>query len=213
MVEQVLAVGLFGGLRLSGRKGKDSAMARQYFKRWWVVALASLVLLVGGLVVILSPGEAVSTLGSVIGVVFVAYGILLVACALATIRIGYDWGVLAFASLWALALGVPLLIDPRDSASALASVIGAVLLVGSALQVISAAALRDGVFGRGRELLRGVLGLALGAVLVAYPSVALEALAALVGAWMLGSGALLLLSALALAGYGRVRIGVPRESI
>ncbi|MER3454854.1 MAG: hypothetical protein C4318_06835 [Acidimicrobiia bacterium] len=179
-------------------------MSRPKHDRWWILMLASLGLTAGGLVLIFWPSEDARVLGRAIGIVFAANGILFAISAFSVIRLGYDWAVLAFEAIWMLSLGLPLWIDPSGSATALASVTGAVLFLGSAIQVLLVAALKNELFGPDRELLEGMLGLVLGAAMLRYPTIGVRGVATLTGIWMLGSGVLVGITALVLAGFGNL---------
>lgn len=183
---------------------ESETSTRRTLDLWWIPAIAGVVLLSGGTAVILWPGITVRVAARGIGLVLTASGTALVLSALAALRVGYDWAVLGFEALWAFALGIPLLLVPETSVRALALVVGVLLLIGGSLGIVSAATLAGHLFGPGRYLLRGLVGLTLGGFLILFPGTSITSVTVVAGAWMLAVGVLLLLQAFALAGYGNV---------
>lgn len=169
---------------------------------WWVPAVAGIVLLTGGIALTLWPATTVTAGARALGLVLTVGGIALALSSLASLGIGHDWAVLAYEAIWVLALGIPLLLVPQTSARALALVVGVLFLLGGSLEIIAAATLSGYLFGRSGYMLRGLAGTVLGGLLIFLPGSSIAAVAVVAGAWMAAAGSLLLLFALALAGFG-----------
>jgi uncharacterized membrane protein HdeD (DUF308 family) len=176
--------------------------ARSRLDMWWIPATAAIFMVAGGIAIILWPEISVRLAARSIGLILVVSGSILALSALFNLRVGYDWAVESFEALWALALGIPLLAYPETSVRALALVIGVLLSIGGLIKILSTAVLSGHIAFPGRYLLRGFAALALGGLLVFLPGASVTTVTIAVGAWMIVSGVLIIISALVLAGFG-----------
>lgn len=106
-----------------------------------LIAIAGTILLIAGVAALRNPGGTVSVLAIIIGVVWIASGVLEVIAALAGATRHLLWHV--FLGLLSLAAGIIVLANPAISIATLAWVTGLYFVIMGVVLVIQAFALRS----------------------------------------------------------------------
>jgi uncharacterized membrane protein HdeD (DUF308 family) len=143
---------------------------------WWATVLVGFALVALGLWLLTNLYESVTVLALLVGVSLVAGGLLEVVVAT---KAGVGWAGWVAGGLLVIA-GVVVLAWPDITLWALAVAAGLALMAGGALHALWALSLPRGT-DRTVQIVVGVLGVVLGAVVVAWPDATLVVLAILMG--------------------------------
>jgi uncharacterized membrane protein HdeD (DUF308 family) len=181
-------------------------------RNWWAVALRGLAGMLFGIITFVSPGISLAALVLLFGAYAFADGVLSIVSAVR--RRGADrWWHLLLQGIVGVGAGVVTLLLPGITALALLFVIAAWALVGGALQVAAAIRLRKVITGEWLLALSGVLSIALGVLLVAFPGPGALALVIWIGAYAFVFGILLLVLGFRLRGLRSPRAHQPAHSV
>jgi uncharacterized membrane protein HdeD (DUF308 family) len=181
-------------------------------RNWWAVALRGLAGILFGIITFVSPAISLAALVLLFGAYAFADGVLSVVSAVR--RRGADrWWLLLLQGIVGIAAGVVTWLWPGITAITLLFVIAAWALAGGALQVAAAIRLRKVITGEWLLALSGVLSIALGVLLVAFPGPGALALVIWIGAYAFVFGILLMVLGFKLRGLRSPRAHQPAHSV
>ena len=181
-------------------------------QNWWVLALRGVVGILFGIITFVWPGISLAALVFLYGAYAFADGVLAIVTAVR--RRGADrWWLLLLQGIVGIGAGVVTWLWPGITALALLAIIAAWALMGGALQVAAAIRLRKVITGEWLLVLSGVLSIALGILLVAFPGPGALALVIWIGAYAFVFGILLLVLGFRLRGLRSPRAHQPAHSV
>jgi uncharacterized membrane protein HdeD (DUF308 family) len=181
-------------------------------RNWWAVALRGLAGILFGILTFAWPGISLAALVLLFGAYAFADGVLLIVSAVR--RRGADrWWVLLLQGIVGIGAGVVTWLWPGITALALVAIIATWALIGGALQVAAAIRLRKVIRGEWLMALGGVLSIALGVLLIAFPGPGALALVIWIGAYAFVFGILLLVLGVRLRGLRAPGVHQPAHSI
>jgi uncharacterized membrane protein HdeD (DUF308 family) len=181
-------------------------------RNWWAVALRGLAGILFGIITFVSPAISLAALVLLFGAYAFADGVLSIVSAVR--RRGADrWWLLLLQGIVGIAAGVVTWLWPGITAITLLFVIAAWALAGGALQVAAAIRLRKVITGEWLLALSGVLSIALGVLLVAFPGPGALALVIWIGAYAFVFGILLMVLGFKLRGLRSPRAHQPAHSV
>src|SRR3954470_13742943 len=181
-------------------------------QNWWAVALRGLAVILFAIITFVSPAISLAALVLLFGAYAFADGVLSIVSAVR--RRGADrWWVLLFQGVVGIGAGVITLLLPGITALALLFVVAAWALVTGALQIAAAIRLRKVMSGEWLMALGGILSIALGVLLIAFPGPGALALGIWIGAYAFVFGILLLVLGFRLRGLRSPRAHQPAHSV
>jgi uncharacterized membrane protein HdeD (DUF308 family) len=181
-------------------------------QNWWAVALRGLAGILFAVITFVSPAISLAALVLLFGAYAFADGVLSIVSAVR--RRGADrWWVLLLQGVVGIGAGVITLLLPGITALALLFVVAAWALVTGALQIAAAIRLRKVMSGEWLMALGGILSIALGVLLIAFPGPGALALVIWIGAYAFVFGILLLVLGFRLRGLRSPRAHQPAHSV
>ncbi len=112
----------------------------QFAKLWWIELLLGIVWIIVSLVILQFEGASVTTIGVILGIIFLAAGIQ--QFFLAYIAEGWKWLWVVFGVLFIIC-GIVALAYPKETFASLADMLGFLFLVFGAFWIIEAFMVRD----------------------------------------------------------------------
>jgi uncharacterized membrane protein HdeD (DUF308 family) len=173
-------------------------LVRTIAKAWWLGLIVGLITLAGGIVLVVYPGPTLTVIALLVGIELLIGGVFLIVGALGQSAGSRAWGVLG-GSLAVIA-GVIVLRHPSGSILVVALAVGIYLILSGVLRLVGATESRE---GRGWLLFAALIDLALGIVIVSWPSFGITTLAIVLGIVLIVRGLALVVIALALRAAGR----------
>jgi uncharacterized membrane protein HdeD (DUF308 family) len=143
----------FGGFSMGGT-AQDRESARVLSAMWWLSLIAGVAWIVIALVILQFDGASVTTVGVLIGLMFLLAGMQELVMAAAAESLRWLWGLFG---LLFLICGVLALISPENTFAALADVLGFLFLVVGVFWTMRAFIMRDIDPLWGVGLLAGIL--------------------------------------------------------
>ncbi len=170
-------------------------------RNWWLLLLRGICAILFGVFAFAWPGVTLLSLVLVFGAYALADGILALAAAVAGGAPAPRWW-LAVAGLSGIAFGILTFFWPGMTALLLVSFIAAWSIVTGVMQVVGAIRLRRAIDNEVLLITSGVLSVALGVVLIAWPGLGAVAVLLVIGAYAVLYGVLLVSLALRLRRLG-----------
>jgi len=169
-----------------GSGGADAEEVLSAVGRSWIWALAgSLVTLAAGIMVLAWPEETARVFAIVIGVQFIAVGVVRLVMAIGSEHSRHGAGVLpVIFSLLSILAGVLCLRHQLQTVTVLALIVGALWLIGGVLMIYTSISERSTPH-RGARVAIGGLTLVAGILVLGYPTESVIALARLIGLWLI----------------------------
>ncbi len=152
------------------------AEVKQLTAGWWLVALAGILSVVVGVILLFKPGNSLAALAVIVGVFLLIDGILELVSSI--LRRTPNRGMVALLGVLSAVVGVLLIRHPISGVAAVALLIGIWLI---AVGVIRFATAFETYEHRGWQAFAGILELIAGILIVADPSIGYTTLAILVG--------------------------------
>lgn len=168
-----------------------------FAREWPVMFVVGLITLGLGIVVISWPQETLTVISVLIGLQVLIYGVyrLVTAFAHDTISPGFT----AFVGVVGIVAGVVVLRHPFQTVAVLAVVLGVVWIIGGSIELLSAIA--DSTLDRrGLLAVGGLLSIAAGVVVVAWPAPTVTVVAWISGLYLIVFGLFICVTAFQLRG-------------
>jgi uncharacterized membrane protein HdeD (DUF308 family) len=179
----------------------DGVEALDYAERnWYLFAVSGAVSAVIGILVLVYPDPSVKLLGVFIGIDLLIVGVLLIVRGAASRSDPSAGPAEILLGTLALIAGLIVIRNPGDSLVLLAVAFAAYLIVAGSLALAAALVNRE---GRGTALARGLVLVAAGAVIIAWPDISVKTLTVLAGIALILQGAAEIAEALLLRGLRR----------
>lgn len=164
----------------------------QLAERWWALVVRGVAAILFGALTFALPSISLLVLLILWAAYALVDGVLNLVLAARGARAGRRWGWLLFEGIVSIAAGVVAVIWPGITAWALLMVIAAWAVVTGVAEIAVAIRLRRQLHGEWLLALGGVVSIALGVFLVAYPSAGVLAVLWMVGAYAILFGVLLI---------------------
>jgi uncharacterized membrane protein HdeD (DUF308 family) len=164
-------------------------------RTWWLMLLRGLVAIGFGILVLTKPQISLQVLVYLFGVYALVEGILGVALAVHARNERDSWGLLLLWGLLGVGVGILAFVKPDITALALLFYIALWAIATGVLEIAAAIRLREVIKNEWLLIIAGLVSVAFGVLLIARPDVGVLAVLALIGAYAIVLGALLVLFA------------------
>lgn len=161
-------------------------------REWPAILVIGILTVAVGAVVIAWPSQTLTVLSVLLGVQLLVFGLFRLISAFADNVISP--GFVGFVGILGMIAGVVVLRHPFETVTVLATILGAVWIVTGVIEVIDAMANKY-VDGRGWMALAGLLSVAAGAVIVAWPEPTVTVVAWIAGFYLIVFGLFICASA------------------
>jgi uncharacterized membrane protein HdeD (DUF308 family) len=178
---------------MSDTMESDSAqLGLQLAREWPAVFVMGLITFGLGIVVISWPQETLTVISVLIGLQILVYGIYRLVAAFAedTVSPGFT----GFVGVVGIIAGVVVLRHPFQTVAVLAAILGAVWIIGGAIEFIGAIA-DSKLEHRGLAAFGGLLSIAAGIIVVAWPAPTVTVIAWIAGLYLIVFGLFICFSA------------------
>lgn len=169
----------------------DEATTQLLKQVWWVVLVRAVLAIAFGVVAVIWPSITVWALVIIFGIYTLVDGIMLATHAVRERAHVQSWGVLLFAGIVSIAVGLIAMFWPAITVVALFWVIAFYAIVFGVLGMISAYQHR-GTSAWGWSFAASAISVIFGLVLLFYPKTSITALTVLAGIWAIIFGVLML---------------------
>jgi len=176
-------------------------MMQPISRYWWALVLRGIAALTFGVLAFAWPGISLQALVLLFGAYALVDGILSVAAAIRGRGVTENWGLFLLQGLLGIGLGVLTWLAPGATAVAILLYIAAWALVTGVLEIVAAIHLRREIEGEFWLGLSGLLSIAFGMLVLAFPTAGALGLI-----WLIGSYAIVFGVSLIALGF-RVRRG------
>jgi uncharacterized membrane protein HdeD (DUF308 family) len=161
-------------------------------QNWWAIALRGLVAVLFGIAAFVWPGITLWALVAIFGAYALVDGIFAVIEAFRRDVVGERWWALLFEGFVGIAIGILTFVWPRLTAMGLLYLIAFWAIVTGVFEVITAIRLRHEIRGEWMMALIGILSVAFGFLLVAFPLTGALSVVLIIGAYAVAIGALMI---------------------
>jgi uncharacterized membrane protein HdeD (DUF308 family) len=160
--------------------------------RWWTLVVRGIAAIVFGVLTFTIPRISLMALVMLWAIYTLVDGVFALAMAARRGRAGQTWGTLLFEGLVGVAAGVVTFAWPGITALALLIVIAARAIMTGIAEIAAAIALRKHIHGEWMLAAGGLLSIAFGVLLLAFPAAGALAVITLIGAYAILFGALMI---------------------
>jgi uncharacterized membrane protein HdeD (DUF308 family) len=161
-------------------------------QNWWAIALRGLVAVLFGIAAFVWPGITLWALVAIFGAYALVDGIFAVIEAFRRDVVGERWWALLFEGFVGIAIGILTFAWPRLTAMGLLYLIAFWAIVTGVFEVITAIRLRHEIRGEWMMALIGVLSVAFGFLLVAFPLTGALSVVLIIGSYAVAIGVLMI---------------------
>jgi uncharacterized membrane protein HdeD (DUF308 family) len=161
-------------------------------QNWWAVALRGLVAVLFGIAAFMWPGITLWILVALFGAYALVDGIFAVIEAFRRDVVGERWWALLFEGFAGIAIGILTFSWPRLTAMGLLYLIAFWAIVTGVFEVITAIRMRHEIRGEWMMALIGILSVAFGFLLVAFPLTGALSVVLIIGAYAFATGVLMI---------------------
>jgi uncharacterized membrane protein HdeD (DUF308 family) len=152
----------------------------------WLELIQGVLALAAGVLVLVYPDRSLTVLTIVFGIYLILLSPLRLALALTVPGLsGGERGLEAVLSVFALIAGIIVVVDPGAGLLGVALAFGIYLLAAGTIRLYMGVTERD---NRVWRIVTGILDLAAGTIVIAYPDIGLTALAVILGIYLLVRG-------------------------
>jgi uncharacterized membrane protein HdeD (DUF308 family) len=173
-------------------------MLRTVSGRWWVLLLSGICAVVAGVISIMIPGIALSTLVMLFSLFAFVDGVASIMLGVRGEADGTYWWTMIFLGIMAIAASIGAIAYPGLTVLVLLSFVAATAIARGVLQIIASIKLCKVIDDEWLLGLSGVLSIVFGGLLLARPKVGIAVMAMLLGAYMIAIGAMQIALALRL---------------
>ncbi|MFA9563967.1 MAG: HdeD family acid-resistance protein [Acidimicrobiales bacterium] len=161
-------------------------------RSWPVAMFIGIVTLVIGVIVIAWPSQTLTVLAVLLGIQLLLFGLYRLIHAFSSdVR---STGLMAFVGILGMVAGVIVLRNPFETVAVLATLLGVVWIVGGAIELMTA--IVDGsADNRWFMVFSGLLSIAAGVLVVAWPAPTLTVIAWIAGLYLVFAGILVCITA------------------
>lgn len=161
-------------------------------QNWWAIALRGLVAVLFGIAAFTWPGITLWALVALFGAYALVDGIFAIIESFRRDVVGERWWALLFEGFVGIAIGVLTFFWPRLTAMGLLYLIAFWAIVTGVFEIITAIRLRHEIRGEWMMALIGVLSIALGLLMVAFPLAGALSVVLMIGAFVFATGVLMI---------------------
>ncbi len=174
------------------KKTTEKAEGTVMFRNWWAVMLRGLIMVVFGIILLAWPDKSVTVVLRIFGIIILAYGIVvLIQALMARSREGEPFVAPLAGAIVAIVAGIITLAWPSATGLVVLYIVAIWAIVTGVIEIAAAFTfpVRDWpvwVLGLG-----GIISIAIGILLISFPSSGIVGLAWVIGIYALVVGALL----------------------
>lgn len=161
-------------------------------QNWWAMVLRGIVAVLFGIAAFMWPGITLWMLVAIFGAYALVDGIFAIIESFRRDVVGQRWWALLFEGLVGIAIGVLTFIWPGLTAMGLLYLIAFWAIVTGVFEIITAIRLRHEIRGEWMMALIGILSIALGFLMVAFPLAGALSVVLMIGAFVFATGALMI---------------------
>src|SRR5215510_5979407 len=161
-------------------------------QNWWAIALRGLVAVLFGIAAFMWPGITLRFLVALFGAYALVDGIFAVIEAFRRDVVRERWWALLFEGFVGIAIGVLTFTWPRLTAMGLLYLIAFWAIVTGVFEIITAIRLRHEIRGEWMMALIGILSIALGFLMIAFPVAGALSVVLMIGAFVFAMGVLMI---------------------
>jgi uncharacterized membrane protein HdeD (DUF308 family) len=161
-------------------------------QNWWAIVLRGVVAVLFGIAAFMWPGITLWMLVAIFGAYALVDGIFAIIESFRRDVVGQRWWALLFEGLVGIAIGVLTFIWPGLTAMGLLYLIAFWAIVTGVFEIITAIRLRHEIRGEWMMALIGILSIALGFLMVAFPLAGALSVVLMIGAFVFATGALMI---------------------
>jgi uncharacterized membrane protein HdeD (DUF308 family) len=161
-------------------------------QNWWAIALRGLVAVLFGIATFIWPGISLWVLVALFGAYALVDGIFAVIEAFRHDVVRERWWALMFEGFVGIAIGILTFVWPGLTAMGLLYLIAFWAIVTGVFEVITAIRLRHEIRGEWMMALIGILSIALGFLMVAFPLAGALSVVLMIGAFVFAMGVLMI---------------------
>ena len=161
-------------------------------QNWWAIALRGLVAMLFGIAAFVWPGITLWMLVAFFGAYALVDGIFAVIEAFRRDVVRERWWALLFEGFAGIAIGILTFAWPGLTAMGLLYLIAFWAIVTGVFEIITAIRLRHQIRGEWMMALIGILSIALGFLMVAFPRAGALSIVLMIGAFVFATGALMI---------------------
>jgi uncharacterized membrane protein HdeD (DUF308 family) len=161
-------------------------------QNWWAIALRGLVAVLFGIAAFLWPGITLWALVALFGAYALVDGIFAIIESFRRDVVGERWWALLIEGLVGVAIGVLTFTWPRLTAMGLLFLIAFWAIVTGVFEIITAIRLRHEIRGEWMMALIGILSIALGFLMIAFPVAGALSVVLMIGAFVFAMGVLMI---------------------
>jgi uncharacterized membrane protein HdeD (DUF308 family) len=167
-------------------------LANQLNRNWWVLALRGLAAVIFGVLAFIWPGITLLSLTLLFGAYALAHGILALVMAFKAPKGQPHSGSLIFEGVVSIVAGMLAFMWPGLTTLTLLFLIAAWAILNGVLEIVAAIRLRKEIRGEWLLVLAGILSLAFGLLILAWPGAGALAVVFWIGSFAIVFGAMLI---------------------
>ena len=182
---------------------ENSGALSALLPRWWMLVVRGIAAVLFGIIALTMPKLSLFALVTLWGAYAIVDGIFAVMLAALRGRAGWNWGFWLFEGVVGIGAGIATFVWPGMTALVLLSVIAVWAVLTGIAEVAVAIWLRREIRGEWLLGTSGVLSIAFGVLLLARPEAGALAVVAIIGAYAIVFGALLVALGVQVNRWGR----------